>query len=210
MASGRDSGAGETGARESARSRRLSREEASLWAQLVRSVTPLGPRRRRAEAEGESDRPVPVASPPSPPPPKPPRGRVPAPLPPPAPPPPAPRPLDRHGLDANWDRRLGKGVVSPDFTLDLHGSSLDAAYGRLDHGLTLAAAQGARVVLIITGLSRPHNGPADRGSQRGAIRAKLLDWLAHGSHAGRIAAVRGAHPRHGGAGAVYVVLKRGA
>ena len=66
---------------------------------------------------------------------------------------------------------------------------------------------GARVVLVITGKPRPVEA-ADRGGRRGAIRAKLLDWLAHGSHAQRIAAVRGAHPRHGGAGAVYVVLKR--
>ena len=172
----------------SGRSRRLSPEEASLWAQLVQSVTPLPTRRQRRA----------VAALPPPPPPPPP-----TPL-----PPVAPRPLDRHGLDANWDRRLAKGAVPPDFTLDLHGSSLDAAYLRLEHGLTLAATQGARLVLVITGRARPYGDPADRGSVRGAIRAKLLDWLAHGRHAGRIAAVRGAHPRHGGAGAVYVVLKR--
>jgi DNA-nicking Smr family endonuclease len=121
--------------------------------------------------------------------------------------PPAAQPLDRHGLDASWDRKLGKGIISPDFTLDLHGHSLDAAWSRLEHGLTLAHAQGARVVLVVTGRPRP----VDRGtgqSQRGVIRAKLLDWLAAGSHASKIAAVRGAHPRHGGAGAVYVVLRR--
>lgn len=118
------------------------------------------------------------------------------------------RPLDRHGLDANWDRRLSKGAVPPDFTLDLHGHSLDAAWSRLEHGLTLAHSQGARLVLVITGRPRPVDA-ADRGTKRGAIRAKLMDWLAAGSHAGRIAAMRGAHPRHGGAGAVYVVLKRG-
>lgn len=126
----------------------------------------------------------------------------------PPPPPAPPRPLDRHGLDAGWDRRLAKGVIAPDFTLDLHGHSLDAAWSRLEHGLALAQSQGARVVLVITGRPRPADA-ADRGRQRGAIRAKLMDWLAAGSHAGRIAAVRGAHPRHGGAGAVYVVLKRG-
>jgi DNA-nicking Smr family endonuclease len=137
-----------------------------------------------------------------------PRGRVPAPLPaPPAHAPAPPRPLDRHGLDAGWDRQLGKGTVSPDFTLDLHGASLDAAHARLDHGLALAIAQGARLVLVVTGRARPYD-PADRGSRRGAIRAKFLDWLAAGPHAGRIAAVRAAHPRHGGAGALYVVLRR--
>lgn len=113
-----------------------------------------------------------------------------------------------HTLDANWDRKLAHGLVAPDFTIDLHGHSLAAAYSRLDHGLTLALAQGARLVLLITGKPRPGDGPAGRGERRGAIRAKFLDWLALGSHSSRIAAIRPAHPRHGGAGAVYLVLKR--
>ena len=198
----------------SGRSRRLTTEEASLWARVVQSVPPLPSRRRRAGSAaavaGQADA-VPSPAPISPAKAlmaKAPKGRVPEPLPPPPPPPASARPLDRHGLDANWDRRLAKGTIAPDFTLDLHGSSLDAAYLRLEHGLTLAVTQGARVVLVITGRARPYGDPADRGNMRGAIRAKLLDWLAHGRHAGRIAAVRGAHPRHGGAGAVYVVLKR--
>ncbi len=63
-------------------------------------------------------------------------------------------------------------------------------------------------MLLITGRQRPAEGNAGRGERRGAIRAKFLDWLTHGAHAGRIAAIRPAHPRHGGAGAVYVVLRR--
>ena len=111
-------------------------------------------------------------------------------------------------LDANWDRKLAKGLIAPDFTIDLHGASLDAAHGRLDHMLALAAVQGARLVLLITGKPRPADGHGGRGERRGAIRAKFLDWLAHGQHASRIAAIRPAHPRHGGAGAVYLVLRR--
>ena len=65
----------------------------------------------------------------------------------------------------------------------------------------------ARLVLVITGRPRPMEA-ADRGERRGAIRAKVLDWLALGPHASRIAAVRPAHRRHGGAGALYVVLRR--
>jgi len=103
-------------------------------------------------------------------------------------------------------KKLARAEVHPDFTLDLHGHGLDAAYARLDHGLSQALAMGARVVLVITGKPRPVEA-ADRGERRGAIRAKLLDWLAHGSHAHRIASVRGAHRKHGGAGAVYVILK---
>jgi DNA-nicking Smr family endonuclease len=118
-----------------------------------------------------------------------------------------PATLTQHGLDASWERKLTKAAIAPDFTLDLHGYTLDAAHDRLDLGLALAIAQQARLVLVIAGKPRPVDA-ADRGQRRGAIRAKLLDWLAAGPHASRIAAVRPAQPRHGGAGAVYVVLKR--
>ena len=66
---------------------------------------------------------------------------------------------------------------------------------------------GARLVLLVTGKPRPVE-PAERGQQRGAIRAKVIDWLAASEHATDIAAIRGAHRRHGGPGALYLVLKR--
>jgi DNA-nicking Smr family endonuclease len=186
--------------------RGLSAQEAALWARVAETVQPLHPVRRAKPAA------VPTAAPVPPPPPS--RKAAPAlraatarPAGP-APKAPAARPLDRHGLDTSWERKLARAAIHPDFTLDLHGHSLDAAHGRLDHGLALAIAQGARLVLVITGLPRPVES-ADRGSRRGAIRAKLLDWLAAGSHASRIAAVRPAHQRHGGAGALYVILRRG-
>ncbi len=97
--------------------------------------------------------------------------------------------------------------MSPDFTLDLHGHTLDQAHRRLDMGLGQARTMGARLVLLVTGRPRPVD-PADRATQRGAIRAKVLDWLAAGPHASAIAAIRPAHRRHGGEGALYIVLKR--
>lgn len=111
------------------------------------------------------------------------------------------------GLDSHWERRLRAGTLAPDFTVDLHEHSLDAAYQRLLGGLDIARETGARVVLVIAGRQRP--GPAaDRSGQRGAIRAKLLDWLAASRHGSAIAAIRNAHRRHGGDGALYVILKR--
>jgi DNA-nicking Smr family endonuclease len=181
----------------------LSPEEAELWARVAATVKPLNPVRKAPVMAKALD-----AAPPAPLPVRRIKGRVPPPLPP-APPPAAPlRPLDRHGLDASWERKLAKAAMVPDFTLDLHGHTLDTAHSRLDHGLTLAITQGARLVLLVTGKPRPSDDHASRGDRRGAIRAKLLDWLAAGPHASRIAAVRQAHPRHGGAGAVYIVLKR--
>jgi DNA-nicking Smr family endonuclease len=105
-------------------------------------------------------------------------------------------------LDGSWDRRLSRGLVSPDLAVDLHGHSLDAAYRTLDAGLEAAIVRGIRVLLLVTGK------PREPGSGRGAIRAAVGDWLAASRHSAAIAAVRGAHPRHGGTGALYIVLKR--
>lgn len=116
----------------------------------------------------------------------------------------------REGLDAtldgSWDRRLSRGLVGPESSIDLHGHTLSAAYDRLDRGLDQAIRQGDRVLLLITG--KPPRPESERPHARGAIRAAVGDWLASSRHADRIAAVRTAHPRHGGSGALYIVLRR--
>lgn len=114
---------------------------------------------------------------------------------------------DKAGLDGHWDRRLNKGVVQPDVTIDLHGYTLTSAHGRLDSALELSIAAGHRAILLITGKARSEDQRRQEGG-RGAIRAAVSDWLAASRHAPYIAAVRGAHPRHGGAGALYIILRR--
>lgn len=195
--------------------RGLSAEEQAAWAHLAASVAPLPGRERPSpieaqpetapretkKAEGKAPpvfrkqgRPVPrpVASPPQ------------------QQAGPAPRRLPKPdtGLDSHWNRKLQAGSISPDFTLDLHGHALDSAYERLETGINQARSMGARLVLVVTGKPRPVDA-ADRGVKRGAIRAKILDWLAAGPHAGSIAAIRKAHRRHGGDGALYLILRRG-
>lgn len=195
--------------------RGLSEEEAAAWAKLAASVTPLegrGPAKTAARPVKEPSVPAPVQSPV--------RAPVRAPVMPRIAKAPvrhstraAPTPPDnartRHGtgLDAQWERKLRAGSIAPDYTLDLHGHTLDTAYERLMRGLDQALAMEARVVLLIAGRSRPVD-PADRGERRGAIRAKVLDWLAASRHEQAIAAIRRAHIRHGGEGALYLVLKR--
>jgi DNA-nicking Smr family endonuclease len=90
--------------------------------------------------------------------------------------------------------------------VDLHGHTLDSAQRVLDHALDDAICRGQRVLLLITG--KPPRPESERPHVRGRIRAVVGDWLAVSRHAGQIAAVRGAHPRHGGAGALYIVLRR--
>ena len=171
--------------------RRLGPDEQALWDRVIASVTPLHPR-------ASPSKPAPAPPEPAP---APPRIRTPPPEPRKNPPPPAPG----NTLDGTWDRRLSRGLVQPDATVDLHGHNLATAYALLDDRLDQAISMSARLLLLITG--KP---PTDdrRPVGRGAIRAAVGDWLAASRHASDIAAVRNAHPRHGGAGALYIVLRR--
>jgi DNA-nicking Smr family endonuclease len=180
--------------------RRLAPEEAALWQRVIASVTPLEARPMKAvEVAGQPEPAVPKSAPAKP------KGRVP-PL---RAAPQAPAPLRARAvntLDASWDRRLSRGLVSPDSSVDLHGHSLASAYDRLDFGLEAAIGRGDRVLLLVTG--KPPRPESERPHARGAIRAAVGDWLASSRHSDRIAAVRTAHSRHGGAGALYIVLRR--
>jgi DNA-nicking Smr family endonuclease len=186
--------------------RGLSAAEAALWRKVTATVVPLIPPRH---GEGDQPKAGGGGSPPNTARAESPHHRTAS-----GPPPRAGEELGRtkplspdRGLDASWERKLARAAIEPDFTLDLHGHTLDQAHRRLDAGLAQAKAMGARLVLLITGNPRPVDA-ADRATRRGAIRAKVLDWLAAGPHGADVAAVRPAHRRHGGAGALYLVLRR--
>ena len=176
-------------------SRLLSPEEAELWARVTATIRPLsrepvtGPSTPAAESP-----PAPQASTQ--------KSKGPPPRKAPAFPPPPLRPGTT--LDGTWDRKLRSGSVQPDRIVDLHGHNLDSAWRAIDTALERAEQSGERVILLITGHHRAGEPPV----QRGRIRAAVHDWLAVSRHASRIAAVRGAHPRHGGGGSLYIILRR--
>ena len=172
--------------------RSLAPDEQELWAKVTATIRPLS--REPLNPPEAPDHPAPT---------KPPKAR----------PAPAPTrdtrrsvepPKSSATLDSSWDRRLRSGSVAPDRILDLHGMNLDQAWTAIDRGLERAIAAGDRVVLLITGHARAGDPPV----QRGKIRAAVHDWLAASRHAGEIAAVRGAHQRHGGGGSLYIILRR--
>ena len=181
--------------------RGLTEEEAEAWHRVAETVTPLVAKKAQPATTAPTPEKRAVASSP------PPRDSKPKPQRVPVRPPPKVPVAQGGDLDSHWDRKLKAGTMAPDFTLDLHGHGLDAAYTRLISGVGQARAMGARTVLLVTGKPRPVD-PADRGQRRGAIRAKVLDWLAASEHASAIAAIRKAHRHHGGDGALLIVLKR--
>ena len=172
--------------------RSLSAEERALWAKVASTIRPLS--REPVEIEEAVDGRVIESL----------RKAVPA-VPAKAPVKPALPIRPGTTLDGNWDRRISSGNVTPDRVLDLHGHSLDSAWRSIDDFLERAIDDGNRVVLLITGHQRRGEPPVERGK----IRAAVHDWLAASRHAGRIASVRGAHPRHGGGGSLYIILRRG-
>ncbi len=173
----------------------LDADEAQLWARVMATVRPLHAVAAVAAKPKPATAIVPTAAPPQP-----------RPVPPPKIAPPAKRVAPGVTLDGGWDRRIAKGGVAPDVSIDLHGHTLASAHALLDTGLDRAIRGGDRVVLLVTG--KPPRPESERPHARGAIRASVADWLAASRHAGAIAAVRGAHPRHGGAGALYIILRR--
>jgi DNA-nicking Smr family endonuclease len=112
-------------------------------------------------------------------------------------------------LDGRWDRRLAAGDVVPDRVVDLHGCTLEAAHRRALSALESAVRDGDRIVVLVTG--KPPLPGSNRldAPLRGVIRASIGDWIAASPVARHIAAIRPAHNRHGGAGAIYVILRRG-
>lgn len=110
-----------------------------------------------------------------------------------------------HNLDGHWDRRINRGGIVPDISIDLHDANLSRAHARLDGALDQAIAQNFKVILLVTGKPRAHDRASGEG--RGAIAAVVRDWLAASRHARHISAVRNAHPKHGGSGALYIMLK---
>lgn len=174
--------------------RRLSPDEQALWDKVVATVRPLHDAAAPPPPPQTSAEPAPASQT----------------LAPPRAPPRKPSPEPRRAtpgttLDGTWDRRLSRGLVPPDASVDLHGHNLATAYDLLDRRLEQAIAMEARLVLLVTG-KPPKEDRVPVG--RGAIRAAVGDWLTASRHAAAIAAVRNAHPRHGGAGALYIVLRR--
>ena len=172
--------------------RRLGADEAALWARVAASVRPL-PGKVRPHAI-PLPRPIGTAPPEPAPPPqrKPAANRI---------------AVDAATLDGGWDRKLRTGRMVPDFTLDLHGYTRDRAHALLIDCIADAARSGMRVLLVITGKGARSDDDHDR--PRGVIRASLRDWLQDARLRPYIAALRPAHPRHGGGGAWYVILRRG-
>jgi DNA-nicking Smr family endonuclease len=108
-------------------------------------------------------------------------------------------------FDRDVDRALGRGKRSPEAALDLHGMTLAGAERAVSRFLEQAARQDLRVVLVITGKGWRQE---DGRFVEGRIRREFPGWLSRADIRARVRGMKPAHPRHGGSGAFYVLLRR--
>jgi DNA-nicking Smr family endonuclease len=110
--------------------------------------------------------------------------------------------LDRFsGIDRANAERLKRGHHPIEGRLDLHGMSQVKAHRALVEFIRISRDAGRRCVLVITGRGL---GPSGSGVLKGAIPR----WLEEPELRRQILARAPAQPRHGGAGALYLLLRR--
>jgi DNA-nicking Smr family endonuclease len=105
------------------------------------------------------------------------------------------------GVDRRTAERLKRGLLPIEATLDLHGHRQAEAHRDLDAFLARAQASGRRCVLVVT-------GKGVSKEEGGVLRAQVPRWLNEPPNRARVLAFAYAQPKHGGHGALYVLLRR--
>jgi DNA-nicking Smr family endonuclease len=105
------------------------------------------------------------------------------------------------GIDRANAERLKRGLHKIEARLDLHGMTQAEAHQALAAFIGASSDAGRRCVLIITGRGLGPNGP-------GVLKNAVPRWLEGPELRRQVLAIASAQPRHGGAGAAYVLLRR--
>ena len=114
------------------------------------------------------------------------------------------------GVDRRTALRLKRGQTEIDGRIDLHGMTQEHARAAFSGFVTAGYRRGDRALLVITGKGRRNGGDADGRllSEPGVLRRMVPVWLSEAPLASCIVAYSPAQPKHGGTGALYVLLKR--
>lgn len=180
--------------------RPLTPEDQEMWRRVSKTIRRAAPKLNTSPETPESPAPKKAQKPVSG------TGRVPGP--PAKPPQQRPKdPVSAAQLDGKLDGRLRRGRIEPERTLDLHGLTAARAEAILKLFVGQSRNEGVRLVLVITGKGRVRPGDDDIMPQRkGILRDHLPVWV--GDLGDTVVKTVAAHPRHGGAGAFYLYLRR--
>jgi DNA-nicking Smr family endonuclease len=106
------------------------------------------------------------------------------------------------GLDHNLVRKLRRGDFAVQGHVDLHGMTRDEAKAAVERFLRAARNAGKRCVLVV------HGRGLHSKDQLPVLKDALKTWLSTARFSRHVLAFATARPADGGAGAIYVLLKR--
>jgi DNA-nicking Smr family endonuclease len=109
-------------------------------------------------------------------------------------------------LERKLKRDLARGRGGVDGALDLHGLNQAEAHHALRGFLAAAQARGDRLVIVVTGKGRA--GSSSWIDEPGVLRRLAPHWLRAADMRGIVLGFEEASRAHGGAGALYVRLRR--
>jgi len=108
-------------------------------------------------------------------------------------------------LERKFKRRVARGREPIDARLDLHGFTQTQAHRALLAFLQRAQADGVRIALVVTGKG---TRKADEAHERGVLKRQVPLWLSLPQFRPLVVGYEDAHLAHGGAGALYIRLRR--
>ena len=118
-------------------------------------------------------------------------------------------PLPDKAVEPSVRKKVVRGRIEIDGTIDLHGMTQNEARGALYRFIQARFARGDRTILVITGKGlKTDNDYIAAMSERGVLRTMLPVWLNEPSLAPLVSGWSIAARGHGGEGAWYVRLCR--
>lgn len=179
--------------------RGMTGEDKALWDEIAKSIKPLPGRRTKTGREPEAlsveeqtskgmekrNRPLAVAAPV--------KRREPK------APPLAP-------MDRRLKQKISRGSTEIDAKLDLHGYTQAEAKSRLLRFLETAQAREHALVIVITGKGK--RGGDSWSNEGGVLKRQVPLWLALPEFRSLVIGFEEAGVRHGGAGALYIRVRR--
>ena len=112
-------------------------------------------------------------------------------------------------MDAKKHAKMTRGKLAPEARIDLHGMTMAEAHPKLIRFILNAQSDQMRLVLVITGKGKQREDHGPIPQPMGVLRHNVPLWLRQMPLAPMVLQVTEAHAKHGGAGAMYVYLRRG-
>lgn len=106
------------------------------------------------------------------------------------------------GTDSKVFQKLKNGAFSYESHIDLHGMNSDQALDSLLFFVRESFLQGKRCILVVTGRGR--NSPGGHS----VLKREVQEWLTRDPFKRIVLAFSTAQPKDGGAGAIYVLLRK--